>query len=340
MFDAIAERYDLVNGIVAMGMDTGWRRRCIEALGLPPGSMVLDVACGTGDLCRGLARRRLPAGGRGPVPGHALPCPDHRPPGAGGRPARPFPPRLLRRRGQRFRPAQRRRPRRRCSPNSPASPAPAGASRFLDLGAPEAPLLRAGHRIWCDYGVPLVGSVLSDADAYRYLPRSLAYLPPADEMVQPAGAGRLRGRAARSALRRHQPAVHRHPGGPGGDGRHDRGLAPAGPRLLPRPRASRTAPARAPASPRPGELCAVTVPVPLELLGDLVRAGGRPGSRLWSQGETSLLGRGEALRLALPAGWARPDHVSLVSQALSLIGTDDPVMAPGSGPVADGCPAL
>jgi menaquinone-specific isochorismate synthase len=76
--------------------------------------------------------------------------------------------------------------------------------------------------------------------------------------------------------------------------------------------------------------------VPLELLGDLVRAGGRPGSRLWSQGETSLLARGEALRLALPAGWAHPGHVSLVSQALSLIETDDPVMAPGSGPVAVG----
>ena len=29
-----------------------------------------------------------------------------------------------------------------------------------------------------------MGSVLSDAAAYRYLPRSLAYLPPADEMVQ------------------------------------------------------------------------------------------------------------------------------------------------------------
>jgi demethylmenaquinone methyltransferase/2-methoxy-6-polyprenyl-1,4-benzoquinol methylase len=29
-----------------------------------------------------------------------------------------------------------------------------------------------------------VGSVLSDAGAYRYLPRSLAYLPPADEVVK------------------------------------------------------------------------------------------------------------------------------------------------------------
>lgn len=55
MFDAIADRYDLVNGIVSFGMDRGWRRRCLEALGLPTGSIVLDVACGTGDLCRELA---------------------------------------------------------------------------------------------------------------------------------------------------------------------------------------------------------------------------------------------------------------------------------------------
>jgi menaquinone-specific isochorismate synthase len=85
-----------------------------------------------------------------------------------------------------------------------------------------------------------------------------------------------------------------------------------------------------------GELCAITIPVSPQLLGDVVRAGGRPGSRLWSGGETSLLGRGEALRLALPAGWARPDHVSLVTAALSRIETDDQVLAPGSGAVAIG----
>jgi menaquinone-specific isochorismate synthase len=50
----------------------------------------------------------------------------------------------------------------------------------------------------------------------------------------------------------------------------------------------------------------------------------------------SLLARGEALRLTLPAGWAHPGHVSFVSEALSLIETEDPVMAPGSGAVALG----
>src|ERR671923_99202 len=57
MFDAIAPRYDLVNRIMTFRMDVRWRRRTVRSLGLARGSRVLDVACGTGDLCRGLAVR-------------------------------------------------------------------------------------------------------------------------------------------------------------------------------------------------------------------------------------------------------------------------------------------
>ena len=59
MFDAIAPRYDLVNRIMTFRMDVGWRRRTVHSLGLPVGSVVLDVACGTGDLCRELASQGL-----------------------------------------------------------------------------------------------------------------------------------------------------------------------------------------------------------------------------------------------------------------------------------------
>src|SRR5207244_8882062 len=55
MFDAIAPRYDLVNRVMTFRLDVGWRRAAVRALQLPPGSRVLDVACGTGDLCRDLA---------------------------------------------------------------------------------------------------------------------------------------------------------------------------------------------------------------------------------------------------------------------------------------------
>src|SRR5687768_99791 len=59
MFDAIAPRYDLVNRIMTFRMDVRWRRRTVHSLGLPAGSVVLDLACGTGDLCRELASQGL-----------------------------------------------------------------------------------------------------------------------------------------------------------------------------------------------------------------------------------------------------------------------------------------
>src|SRR5215471_13406088 len=59
MFDAIAPRYDLVNRIMTFRMDVGWRRRTVRSLALPRGAAVIDLACGTGDLCRELAAAGL-----------------------------------------------------------------------------------------------------------------------------------------------------------------------------------------------------------------------------------------------------------------------------------------
>ena len=55
MFDAIAPRYDLVNRIMTFRLDVRWRRRAVRSLGAPPGSRMLDLASGTGDLCVDLA---------------------------------------------------------------------------------------------------------------------------------------------------------------------------------------------------------------------------------------------------------------------------------------------
>src|SRR3954451_6882622 len=55
MFDAIAPRYDLVNRVMTFRMDVGWRRRTVATLALPPGSTVVDLACGTGALCSDMA---------------------------------------------------------------------------------------------------------------------------------------------------------------------------------------------------------------------------------------------------------------------------------------------
>src|SRR5262245_21473265 len=59
MFDAIAPRYDLVNRIMTFGLDVRWRRLAVRSLTLRAGSRVLDLACGTGDLCRELAAAGL-----------------------------------------------------------------------------------------------------------------------------------------------------------------------------------------------------------------------------------------------------------------------------------------
>ena len=55
MFDAIAPRYDVVNRVMTFRMDVRWRRRTVRSLALAPGSRVLDLACGTGDIAFQLA---------------------------------------------------------------------------------------------------------------------------------------------------------------------------------------------------------------------------------------------------------------------------------------------
>jgi len=43
--------------------------------------------------------------------------------------------------------------------------------------------VRQGHAFYFDRVVPFVGGLLSDRQAYAYLPQSTAYLPPAPEML-------------------------------------------------------------------------------------------------------------------------------------------------------------
>jgi len=56
MFASIAPTYDLNNRIHSFGLDQRWRRRAVSLCRIAPGDRALDVACGTGDLSRLLAR--------------------------------------------------------------------------------------------------------------------------------------------------------------------------------------------------------------------------------------------------------------------------------------------
>jgi demethylmenaquinone methyltransferase / 2-methoxy-6-polyprenyl-1,4-benzoquinol methylase len=182
MFDRIAPRYDLLNRIISLGLDVRWRRRAVAALHLPAGSLVLDLACGTGDFCRELERAGHRAVGfdfscemlraaRVATPlvqadVLALPIGDSAAAGvtsgfalrnvAGLQPFFAETARVVR---------------------------PGGRIAFLEVSEPQSRLLRAGNRLWFRHAVPLIGAVFSDREAYRYLPRSVAYLPPPDELV-------------------------------------------------------------------------------------------------------------------------------------------------------------
>lgn len=62
MFDRIHGRYDLLNRVLSLGLDAGWRRRAVQELNLLPGDRVLDLCCGTGDLSQELLRAVSPGG--------------------------------------------------------------------------------------------------------------------------------------------------------------------------------------------------------------------------------------------------------------------------------------
>jgi demethylmenaquinone methyltransferase/2-methoxy-6-polyprenyl-1,4-benzoquinol methylase len=189
MFDTIAPRYDLVNRVMTFGLDRGWRRRTVGSLGVAPGSLILDAACGTGDLCAELTRSgHRPLGVdlsfgmlaharfRGPLVQAdtlRLPLPDGRLDGA----VSGFALRNLVGLGGFFEELAR-------------VIRPGGRIALLDVAQPVNPVLRWGHGVYFSQVVPRIGGLLSDGDAYSYLPRSVAYLPPAAELLaQLAGSG-------------------------------------------------------------------------------------------------------------------------------------------------------
>ena len=182
MFDAIAGRYEMVNKLMTLGLDTRWRRRAVTDLRLPANSLVLDVAAGTGDFTRELARQHhlavatdlsfgmLYAGREMPervqADASALPFSSGVFDGITcGYALRNFTDlaatfdemaRVLR---------------------------PGARLSVLEVAEPTRGLLRTGFRLWFRGAVPFMGSLVSDRAAYHYLPRSTAYLPPTDEII-------------------------------------------------------------------------------------------------------------------------------------------------------------
>jgi demethylmenaquinone methyltransferase/2-methoxy-6-polyprenyl-1,4-benzoquinol methylase len=62
MFDRIAGIYDLLNSVMTAGLHHRWQARAVDLAAVGPGSRVLDVATGTGDLAFALAEAVGPSG--------------------------------------------------------------------------------------------------------------------------------------------------------------------------------------------------------------------------------------------------------------------------------------
>ena len=57
VFDSVASRYDIMNDLMSCGLHRLWKRRAIDAMGVRPGHVVLDLAGGTGDLALAFSKK-------------------------------------------------------------------------------------------------------------------------------------------------------------------------------------------------------------------------------------------------------------------------------------------
>ncbi|GAB6033936.1 bifunctional demethylmenaquinone methyltransferase/2-methoxy-6-polyprenyl-1,4-benzoquinol methylase UbiE [Galenea microaerophila] len=62
VFDSVADKYDLMNDVMSLGIHRLWKRQTIELAAVRPGMTVLDLAGGTGDFSRAYAKRVGPTG--------------------------------------------------------------------------------------------------------------------------------------------------------------------------------------------------------------------------------------------------------------------------------------
>ena len=191
MFDEISVRYDLLNRILSLGLDIRWRRKLCGFIRAKPHQDLLDLATGTGDVLLALtgnphihraigidmADRMLTIGKtkirkRGLDPTLTLQHGDiHHLPFANesfdvatiafGIRNVAEPQRVL---AEMFRVLK-----------------PKGQALILEFSLPENPCLRAGHWVYLNAVVPLIGFSLSGhSSAYRYLARTIESFPYGD----------------------------------------------------------------------------------------------------------------------------------------------------------------
>jgi demethylmenaquinone methyltransferase/2-methoxy-6-polyprenyl-1,4-benzoquinol methylase len=201
MFDEIVPRYDVVNGGLSLGLDRRWRSSTVRAARVRPEDRVLDVGTGTGrligsapggvrwvgiDVSYGMlerARRRVRRGNL--VQGSVFRMPFK---GASfDRAVSAFVLRNLADLETAFAELAR-------------VVHPRGTIALLDITSPPNPVLRAAFLGYFHAAAPLLGRIVGRADAYRYLVRSVATLPPAEEVCRILGEAGFEQCRARSLM--------------------------------------------------------------------------------------------------------------------------------------------
>ena len=197
MFDAIADRYDLLNRILSLGVDRRWRVRTVDALALPVGARVLDLATGTGDLALLAAARHPDAEIVGVDPSAGM-----LEVGEGKVARAGLDDRVRLQRGDaqaldfeddRFDGVTiafgiRNVPDRTAALGVMAGvPRPGGRVAILELSEPRSGLLGPLARFHVHHVVPTLGAWLGGAGEYRYLSRSIAAFPRPEDFAARMG---------------------------------------------------------------------------------------------------------------------------------------------------------
>jgi demethylmenaquinone methyltransferase/2-methoxy-6-polyprenyl-1,4-benzoquinol methylase len=194
MFDRIAGLYDLMNSVMTVGLHHRWRARAADLAAVGPGSRVLDVATGTGDLAIELAGRVAPDGavvasdfsermleqGRAKLRtssaaaivrfewGDALALPydnssfDAATVGFGARNFADLEGGI----GEMVRVVR-----------------PGGRVVILEITTPTRPPFSTFYGVWFDRIVPVLGRLAGDSSAYSYLPHSVRRFPGPPELA-------------------------------------------------------------------------------------------------------------------------------------------------------------
>lgn len=204
MFDRIADRYDLLNRLMSLGLDKRWRRLCVRGLGETPHAKILDVATGTGDLAIEAVRQYPQASVTGIDPSaemlrigrakvSALGLTEQIELAQGDAQDIPY-------QDQSFDAVMiafgiRNVPDR---PRALAEFArvvrPGGTVAVLEISEPRGSIMAPLSRLWVDLVMPTLGGLLSGAHEYKYLKESMQRFPPPhqfEQLLQNAGLSPL-----------------------------------------------------------------------------------------------------------------------------------------------------